>query len=118
MVNDTIVNARNFSDRLCNEVILWSNDFARDLGVSYGELWAGITIFVVFMVVFYNVMLLLSWYCPKLKKTIKYTYWTTHGLIVLFLLFIFPTIFIELEKFVICTDTCYYFYHINIVSVI
>ncbi len=22
MVNDTIVNARNFSDRLCNEVIL------------------------------------------------------------------------------------------------
>ena len=25
MVNDTIVNARNFSDRLCNEVILWSN---------------------------------------------------------------------------------------------
>lgn len=42
MVNDTIVNARNFSDRLCNEVILWSNDFARDLGASYGELWAGI----------------------------------------------------------------------------
>ena len=30
MVNDTIVNAKNFSDRLCNEVILWSNDFARD----------------------------------------------------------------------------------------
>ena len=89
MVNDTIVNAKNFSDRLCNEVILWSNDFARDLGVSYGELWAGITIFVVFMIVFYNVMLLLSWYCPKLKKTIKYTYWTVHGLIVLFLLFIF-----------------------------
>ena len=73
MVNDTIVNAKNFSDRLFNEVILWSNDFARDLGVTYGELWAGITIFVVFMIVFYNVMLLLSWYCPKLKKTIKYT---------------------------------------------
>jgi hypothetical protein len=89
MVNDTIVNAKNFSDRLCNEVILWSNDFARDLGVTYGELWAGITIFVIFMIVFYNVMLLLSWYCPKLKKTIKFVYWTTHGLIVLFLLFIF-----------------------------
>lgn len=44
MVNDTIVNARNFSDRLCNEVILCSNDFARDLGVTYRELWAGITI--------------------------------------------------------------------------
>ena len=42
MVNDTIVNARNFSDRLYNEVILWSNDFARDLGVTYGELCAGI----------------------------------------------------------------------------
>ena len=89
MVNDTIVNARNFSDRFCNEVILFSNDFARDLGVTYGELWAGITIFVVFMIVFYNIMLLLSLYCPKLKKTIKYTYWTIHGLIVLFLLFIF-----------------------------
>ena len=47
MVNDTIVNAKNLSDRLCNEVILWSNDFARDLGVTYGELWAGIIIFVV-----------------------------------------------------------------------
>ena len=89
MVNDTIVNAKNFSDNLCNEVILWSNDFARDLGVSYGELWAGITIFVIFMIVFYSVMLLLSLYNPKLKKTIKYTYWTIHGLIVLFLLFIF-----------------------------
>ena len=66
MINDTIVNAKNFSDNLCNEVILWSNDFAHDLGVTYGELW-----------------------CPKLKKTIKYTYWTIHGLIVLFLLFIF-----------------------------
>ena len=73
MVNDTIVNAKNFSDRLCNEVILWSNDFARDLGVSYGELWAGITIFAVFMIVFYNVMLLLSFYCTKVKKTIKLT---------------------------------------------
>ena len=89
MVNDTIVNVRNYSDYLCNEVILWSNDFARDLGVSYGELWVGITIFVVFMIVFYNVMLLLSLYSPKLKKTIKYTYWILHGLIVLFSLFIF-----------------------------
>ena len=89
MVNDTIANAKNFSDRLCNEVILWSNDFARDLGVTYGELWAGITIFVVFVIVFYNVMLLLLLYCPKLKKAIKYAYWTIHGLIVLFLLFLF-----------------------------
>ena len=89
MVNDTIVNAKNFSDRLCNEVILWRNDFARDLGVSYGELWAGITVFVVFMIVFYNVTLLLSLHCPMLKKTINYAYWTVHGLIVLCLLFVF-----------------------------
>lgn len=89
MVNDTIVNARNFSDRLCNEVILWSNDLAHALGVTYGELWAGITIFVVFMIVFYNVTLLFSLYSPKLKKAIKYTYWTIHGFIVLFLFFIF-----------------------------
>ena len=89
MINDTIVNAKNFSDRLCNEVILWSNDFARDLSVTYGELWAGITIFVVFMIVFYNVTLLLSLYCPKVKKAIKFVYWTIHGLIVLFLFVIF-----------------------------
>ena len=89
MVNDTIVNVKNSSDYLCNEVILWSNDLARDLGVSYGELWAGITIFVIFMIGLYNVMLLLSLYCPKVKKTIKYTYWTVHGLIVLCLMFIF-----------------------------
>ena len=89
MVNDTIVNAKNYSDRLCNEVILWSNDFARDLGITYGELWAGITIFVIFLIVFYNVTLLLALYCPKVKKTIKYAYWTVHGLIVLCLLFVF-----------------------------
>ena len=85
MVNDTIVNARNFSDRLCNEVILWSNDLAHALGVTYGELWACITIFVIFMLGLYNAMLLLALYCPKLKRTIKYTYWVTHSLIVLFL---------------------------------
>ena len=54
MVNDTIVNVKNSSDYLCNEVILWSNDLARDLGVSYGELWAGITIFVILMIGLYN----------------------------------------------------------------
>ena len=85
MVNDTIVNARNFSDRLCNEVILWSNDLAHALGVTYGELWAGITIFILFMVMFYNVMMLLVLYCPKLKRIIKYSYWVTHSLIVIFL---------------------------------
>ena len=88
MVNDTIVNARNYSDYLCNEVILFSNDFARDLGVSYGELWAGITIFVIFMIGLYNVMLLLSLYCPKVSKAIKYVYWTIHGLIVFFVFYI------------------------------
>ena len=85
MVNDTISYTQNFADRLCNEVILWSNELAHALGVTYGELWVGITIFVIFMVMFYNVMLLLALYSPKLKRTIKYTYWVTHSLIVLFL---------------------------------
>ena len=88
MVNDTIVNAQNYADRLCNEVILFSNDFARDLGISYGELWAWITIFVVLMIVIYNAMILLALYRPKLKKALMYAYWGIHGLIVLFLLFI------------------------------
>lgn len=88
MVNDTIVNAKNYSDYFCNEVILWSNDFARDLGVTYGELWAGITIFVIFMIALYNIMLLLSLYCPKVNKAIKYVYWTIHGLIVFFIFYI------------------------------
>lgn len=88
MVNDTIVNAKNYSDYFCNEVILWSNDFARDLGVTYGELWAGITIFVIFMIAHYNIMLLLSLYCPKVNKAIKYVYWTIHGLIVFFIFYI------------------------------
>ena len=85
MVNDTIVNVRNFSDRLCNEVIHGSNDLAHVLGVTYGEIWAGITIFVIFMLGLYNVMLLLALYCPKLKKAIKYTYWMIHVLIVIIL---------------------------------
>lgn len=33
----------------------------------------------------YNVMLLLAFYCPKSKRIIKYAYWVTHSLIVLFL---------------------------------
>ena len=83
MINDTIVNAKNFSDRLCNEVIHGSNDLAHTFGITYGEIWACITIFVIFMLGLYNVMLLLALYCPKLKKAIKYTYWTTHVLIVI-----------------------------------
>ena len=85
MVNDTIVNAKNFSDKLCNEVIHGSNDLAHTLGITYGEIWACITIFVIFMAMFYNVMLLLALYSPKLKRTIKYTYWVTYCLIALFL---------------------------------
>ena len=88
MTNDTIGNAQNWSDRLCNEVIRWSSDRADELGVSYGELWAGITVFVIFMIVLYNVMLLLSLYCPKAKKPIKYAYWSILGLIVLIVILI------------------------------
>lgn len=85
MVNDTISHTQNYADRLCNEIILWSNDLAQLLGITYGEIWAGITFSVIFMVMFYNVMLLLALYCPKLMRAIKYTYWVTHSLIALLL---------------------------------
>ena len=89
MVNDTIVNAQNHADRLCNDVIIVSNDFAHFLGMSYGEFWAGLSIFAVAMFVLYNAIVLLSLYIPRLKRILKYTYWTIHGIILLIVCFVF-----------------------------
>ena len=89
MVNDTIAHAQNYADRFCNDVIICSNDFAHFLGMTYGEFWAGLSIFVVFMFVLYNLIILLSIYIPRLKKILKYTYWTIHGIIFLILAFTF-----------------------------
>lgn len=45
MINDTISNPMNSADDFCNVIINTSNDIAKDLGVTYGELWSYTTFF-------------------------------------------------------------------------
>ena len=40
MVSDPISIPTNSADDFCNVIINTSNDIAKDLGVTYGELWS------------------------------------------------------------------------------
>ncbi len=47
MINDTISNPTNSADDFCNVIINTSNDIAKDIGVTYGELWTYTTFLVI-----------------------------------------------------------------------
>ena len=47
MTYDMITNPNGFYDDLCNQIILYSSSVARELGITYGELWV-MTMFLSF----------------------------------------------------------------------
>lgn len=53
MTNDIISNPNGFYDDVCNQIILYSSTVAKELGITYGELW------VMTMVLFFGILL---WY--------------------------------------------------------
>ena len=74
MTNDTISNPTNSADDFCNVIINTSNDIAKDIGVSYGELWTYTTFLVIGLIVFYMILTYAALY-TKHKKIIKWAFW-------------------------------------------
>lgn len=71
MINDTISNPMNSADDFCNVIINTSNDIAKDLGVTYGELWSYTTFLVIGLIVFYMVLTYAALY-TKHTRIIKW----------------------------------------------
>jgi isoprenylcysteine carboxyl methyltransferase (ICMT) family protein YpbQ len=80
MVSDPISNQTNSADDFCNVIINTSSDIAKDIGVTYGELWTYTTFLVIGLIVFYMVLTYAALY-TKHKKTIKWAFWISLALI-------------------------------------
>ena len=90
MTNDLISNPSSEADHLCNLIISTSDDIAKDIGVSYSELWIGIMLLVIAMIGYYIVVSCGSLY-SKYKTLFKWMFWI--GIIFIgVLIFIFMSI--------------------------
>ena len=88
MANDTITNPNGFYDDLCNQIILYSSTVAKELGITYGELWVGVMILTFVVLLWYVVLNYLSLYTNH-KKTCKILFWATTAIIGFFLVMTF-----------------------------
>ncbi len=74
MINDTNSHPINSADDFCNVIINTSNDIAKDIGVTYGELWTYTTFLVIGFIVFYMVLTYAALY-TKHTRIIKRAFW-------------------------------------------
>ena len=97
MTNDPISNPMNSADDFCNVIINTSNDIAKDIGVTYGELWTYTTILMIGLIAFYMVLTYAALY-TKHKKVIKWAFWISLVLIavgVFILMCIISTLYVN-----------------------
>ena len=97
MINDTISNPSNSADDFCNVIINTSNDIAKDIGVTYGELWTYTTFLVIGLIIFYMVLTFAALY-TKYTKIIKWAFWISLALIavgVFILMSIMSTLYVN-----------------------
>lgn len=98
MTNDLIANPSNFYDNLCNQIILYSSQVSKELGISYSELWIGITGIIFLLFIWYNILLILAIYF-QLEKITKWLFWISNISILLFMFFTFGDFLIFLKNF-------------------
>ena len=92
MVNDTISDPMNSADDFCNVIINTSNNnIAKDLGVTYGELWSYTTFLVIGLIVFYMVLTYAALY-TKHTRIIKWAFWISLALIAVGIFILFSII--------------------------
>ena len=84
MVNDTITNTNGFCDDLCNQIIQYSSIVAKELGITYGELWVLVMI-LTFVILLWYIVLNYSALYTNLKKLCKVLFWVSTAIIGLFL---------------------------------
>lgn len=98
MINDLITNPSSSYDNLCNQIILYSSQVSKELGISYSELWIGIMGIIFFLFIWYNTLLILAIYF-QLGKITKWLFWISNFSILSFMFFTFGDFLIFLEKF-------------------
>lgn len=80
MNSDTITNPNGFFDDLCNQIILYSSTVAKELGITYGELWVWVMILIFVVLLWYMVLNYLALYSNH-KKLYKILFWVSTAII-------------------------------------
>ena len=84
MNSDTITNPNGFFDDLCNHIILYSSTVAKELGLTYDELWVWVMILTFAVLLWYIVLNYLALYNSR-KKLCKILFWVGTAIIGFFL---------------------------------
>lgn len=74
MTSDIIANPNSFNDDLCNQIILYSSSVAKELGITYGELWVMVMILTFVVLLWYIVLNYMSLYTNH-RKTCRVLFW-------------------------------------------
>lgn len=80
MTSDIITKPNGFYDDLCNSIILYSSTVAKELGISYGELWVMIMILSFVVLLWYMVLAYLSLYTNH-RNTCKVLFWVSTAIL-------------------------------------
>lgn len=75
MINDLIANPYTETDTICNIIIYTSNSIAKNIGISYSELWIGIMLLVCFIISYYIIISYGSLYSTFNKTLFKWLFW-------------------------------------------
>lgn len=87
MVNDELItNPNNYYDDLCNQIISYSSEVSKELNVTYGELWVWVMIIIFILIIWYNILLLVSLHSSN-KKVIKWLFWISNLALLIFTFF-------------------------------
>ena len=90
-MTNSLVKELSKSDYYCNLIIATSNDIAKDIGISYSELWLGVMVLVISLILYYMIISFSSLYLNKFKIIFKCMFWV--GVIFIgILIFIFTSI--------------------------
>lgn len=100
MVNDLISHPSSETDKLCNDIIIASDDFSKAIGLSYSELWILIMVSVCVAIGYYIALTYGALY-SKHKTLIKWLYWGSLiwiPVIVFIVMNIFAYIYVKPEQ--------------------
>ncbi len=74
MTSDLLSSPNGFCDDVCNQIILYSSTVAKELGITYGELWVMTMVLSFGTLLWYVVLNYLSLY-TNLHRMCKVLFW-------------------------------------------
>ena len=91
MVNDLISHPSSETDRICNDIIMISDEFSKAIGLSYSELWILIMVSVCVAIGYYMTIACGALY-SKHRTFFKLMFWGS-WLVIAFIVFIVMNVF-------------------------